>query len=82
MPIVENVPVVSAALANVTVPGPLLLLQVWVSVEFPGQPSSLTAPSGLAAEAGSAMNWLLPASTCGAVFYSVSLSAGPVPDGV
>ena len=60
---------VPAALAfwNVTVPGPLPLLQVVVTAPGGlGSPSSVTVPSSVA-PAGSVMVWSSPASTTGAV---------------
>jgi hypothetical protein len=41
---------VALALANVTVPGPLILLQVEVSVEPCGKPSSVAVPLSVADE--------------------------------
>ena len=55
-------------MVKVTVPGPLLLLQVCVIAVAPeGSPSSLTVPSRLAV-AGNCMFWFVPASTVGAWF--------------
>src|SRR5437016_3411201 len=70
---------------KVTVPAPLVLLQVVVRVPE-GSPSSLAVPDRLAV-AGRVMVWLLPAATTGAVFTApppiaalrvVTLSAGTV----
>src|SRR5262245_50679497 len=68
VPAIENEAVVVSALAvpKLTVPGPLPLLQATVNIPGGlGSPSSLTVPES-AADAGSVMVWLGPASTIGA----------------
>ena len=58
----------AAALPKVTVPGPLVLLQVVVTVPGGlGRPSSVTVPSSVAA-AGRTTDWSMPASTPGGWF--------------
>ena len=67
MPADEKLAVVSTALAlpKVTVPGPLNLVQVWVTVLPEGRPSSVTVPSS-DADAGSVTLASVPALTVGA----------------
>src|SRR6266850_590970 len=68
-PAAEKLAVVVCALTlpNVTVPGPLTLDQVVVSVLPAGKPSSFAVPFKLA-EAGSVIVWSGPALTAGARF--------------
>jgi hypothetical protein len=79
VPLVENDAVVSIAdaLPNVTVPGPLTIDHVVVSVPA-GNPSSVTVPSRFTT-AGKVIVWLVPASTTGAWFaaFTVRLKAVP-----
>src|SRR6266550_4115724 len=60
---------VIVGLANVTVPGPLTLLQVLLSVLPEGRPSSLTVPLRLA-WAGRVIVWSGPALEVGAWFWN------------
>jgi hypothetical protein len=69
VPDAENVAVVASAFAfpNVTVPGPLNLLQVVVTLLPTGNPSSVAVPDKLA-PAGNVIVEPVPAFTFGAVF--------------
>src|SRR5437867_2795946 len=73
VPEVENVAVVFSALAfpNVTVPHPLNVDQVVVSVPF-GRPSSLAVPDKFAL-AGSVFVWFVSAFTTGVVFAALTV---------
>ena len=74
----ENEAVVSMALASVkvTMPGPLNWVQVTMTVDGSGRPSSVTVASRLAL-AGSTMVWSSPASTTGGSFTAVTVKTAP-----
>ena len=76
-PGVENVAFVDAALgfANVTVPGPLVL--VHVTIGDPPTPSSTSEPVSAAVPGGNVIVWSGPALTTGAVL-DTPLNVAPV----